>query len=469
MTDFMDKDQNSPSAGANSRRDFIKKSATVAAAAAATNLFKTPVYGQNQAPSTGRVIGANDRIVCGYIGVGGQGMAHVNSQKTDAAANNIAQVAACDVWQKRIEGAKAAIGGDCQGYDDYRRLLERKDIDAVTIATVDHWHTAISIDAMNAGKHVYVEKPMTRYLGEAFDIHDVVKKTGKILQVGSQGCSDAKWHKAAELIKAGKIGQLVMAQGSYPRNSPKGEWNYKIDPDARPDNLNWERWLGPVHKKVPFNADHYFRWRKYQPYCAGLLGDLFPHRLHPYMLAMGTPEFPSRVASIGTHKIHTDRNTPGTYERDVPEHVELLAEFPSGQTLVMISSTVCESGLIEQINGHKGTLFMSGNRVQLKPERAYAEEVEAEEYSGSQLQPSGETLGAHEKDWFDCIRSGKQPHANIELAVRVQTVISLGEMAERFSITCKFDEKTRKITMGDGKIVPVTEIKPITYGSTDLS
>jgi predicted dehydrogenase len=459
-------------AGGETRRGFIQKTATAAAAVAVTNIFKTPVYGQSQAPSTGRVIGANDRITVGFIGVGGQGMAHVRSMLDHLPENNIAAAATCDVWQKRIESSRAEIqkhknfpGGEVQGFDDHRRMLERKDIDAVCISTVDHWHTQCSIDAMNMGKHVYVEKPMTRYLDEAFSIYDTVKKTGKILQVGSQGCSDQKWHVAANMIKEGKIGQLVMAQGAYPRNSPKGEWNYPIDEDAK-QNLNWDRWLGPVKKKVPLDVDHYFRWRKYYPYCAGLLGDLFPHRLHPYILATGNPEFPTRVVAIGTRSIHTDKKTPGTYERDVPEHMELLAEFPSGLTLVMISSSVCEHGLIEQINGNKGTLYMSGNRVQLDPERVYAEEVDPEKVEN--IRP-GEALDVHEKNWFDSIRANKAPNANIDLAVKVQTVISLGEMSERMRVACNFDEKTRKITTGDGKLMKVQELKPLTYGSTDLS
>ncbi|MDX1951209.1 MAG: Gfo/Idh/MocA family oxidoreductase [Verrucomicrobiota bacterium] len=450
----------------DSRRTFIKKSAAAAAVVAASNIVKTPVYGQNQAPSTGRTIGANDRIVVGYIGVGGQGMTHVRLQKEHASENNIAQAAVCDVWQKRIEGAKNFVGGDCKGYDDYRKMLEQKDIDALVVSTVDHWHTAICVDGMEAGKHIYVEKPMTRYLEEAFQIYDTCKKTKRILTVGSQGCSDYKWHKAAELVKAGRIGKLVMAQGSYPRNNPKGEWNYAIDPDAKAENLNWERWLGPVKKKVPFNADHYFRWRKYYPYCGGLLGDLFPHRLHPYMLATGSPEFPSRVVSLGTKKIESDKNTPGTYMRDVPEHVELLAEFPSGLTLVMISSTVCEHGLVEQINGHHGSLFMSGNRIELRPQRAFADEVDEEKFEN--LRP-GEDIAVHEKNWFDSIRANKEPNAGIDLAVKVQTVISLGEMSERLNISCSFDEKTRKVTTGDGKIMKIQEIKPLTYGSLELS
>ena len=462
----MDNNETHPMAGGATRRDFIKKTATAAAAVAATGMFKTPVYGQSTAPSTGRVIGANDRIAVAYIGVGGQGMAHVRHQKTHAGENNIAQVAVCDLWQKRLEDAKAFIEKDSSGtkvetFTDYRKLLDRKDIDAVTISTVDHWHTRTSVDAMNAGKHVYVEKPMTRYLGEAFEIYDTVKKTGKTLQVGSQGCSDMKWHKAADLIKAGKIGPLVMCQGSYMRNAPKGEWNYTIDSEAKSDNVDWERWVGPqIKKRVPFDPDHYFRWRKYYPYCAGLLSDLFPHKLHPYMLATGNPEFPLRVACVGSRKIETDKNTPGTYMRDVPEIVQLIAEFPSGMVMHITSSSVNEAGTQELIRGHKANLFMAGNKVELKPEKAFSEDLEPEEFTG--FQP--EDVPPHEKDWFDCIRSGKQPHCNIELAVRVQTVISLGEMSERLNIMCLFDEKTRKITTGDGK-----EVTPITYGTLPLS
>src|SRR6266436_4035057 len=457
----MDNQKTNSMAGGDSRRNFIKKTATAAAAVATTSLFRTPVYGQSTAPSTGRVIGANDRIIVGYIGVGGQGMAHVRSMKEHASENNIVQAAVCDVWTKRIEAAKATIGGDCQGFDDYNKLLERHDIDAVCIATVDHWHTHTSLAALGSGKHVYVEKPMTRYLGEAFEIYEAVKKTGKVLQVGSQGCSDAKWHKAAELIKAGKIGPIVMIQGSYMRNDPQGEWNYTIDPDLKSDNCNWERWLGTqIKKRQSFDPDHYFRWRKYYPYCAGLLGDLFPHKLHPYMLATGNPQFPLRVACVGSRKVESDKNTPGTYMRDVPEIVQLIAEFPSGMVMHITSSSVNETGTQELIRGHKANLFMAGNKVDLKPEKAFSEELEPEEFTG--FQP--EDLPPHEKDWFDCIRSGKPPHCNIELAVRVQTVISLGEMSERLNLMCLFDEKTRKITAGDGK-----EVTPITYGTLPLS
>ena len=475
----MEQKTDQATAGVDSRRDFIKKAATAAAAVATANVLKTPVYGQNQAPSTGRVIGANDRISVGYIGIGGapsnspgMGMAHVKSQKKNASENNIVQAAVCDLYTKRNELAKQAIGtSDVVAYDDYRKLIERKDIDAVVVATVDHWHTRCSIDAMETGKHIYCEKPMTRYLGEAFEIYDAVKRTGRTFQVGSQGCSALGWHKAAELIKGGKIGKMVWGQGFYCRNNPKGEWNYSIDPGATPDTVNWQSWLGPVNKKIPFIPDHFFRWRKYYPYCGGLLGDLVPHRLLPLMLASGSPEFPKRVVSIGTRSVHTDKNTPGTYERDVPEHVKILVEFPSGLILTIVSSTVNAKSPGFVIYGHKATVQMGnlGESLELTPEKDFTDELDPISMKG--LSPT-EDVGVHEKNWFDSIRNGKQPNANIELAVRAQTVISLAEMSERLQIACLFDEKTRKVMMGTGQPVEPLSYKtidPIKYGSFPLS
>ncbi|MBM3846138.1 MAG: Gfo/Idh/MocA family oxidoreductase, partial [Verrucomicrobia bacterium] len=448
------------------RRTFLQQSATAAAAVAAVNVFKTPVYGQNQAPSSGRVIGANDRIVVGFVGVGGQGMAHVRSMKEHAGANNVSLAAVADVSKHRVAEAQKTIGGDCAGFEDYRKMMERTDIDAIVCSTVDHWHTRVCVDSMNTGKHVYVEKPMTRYLGEAFEIYDACKRTGKLLQVGSQGCSDLKWHKAASLIKDGRIGPVVMSQGSYMRNAPKGEWNYGIQKWATADDINWNLWLGnQIKTRQSFDADHYFRWRKYFPYCSGLLGDLFPHKLHPYMLATGNPQFPVRVAAVGSRKVETDKNTPGTYMRDVAEIIQLIAEFPDGMVMHITSATVNEMGTQEMIRGHKATLTMQGNRVVLTPERSFSEEVEAATFDSMDGKPFvGEPISVHEKNWFDSIRTNKQPNAGIDLAVKVQTVISLAEMSDRMNMMCLFNEKTRKVTDANGK-----EVAPPTYGNVERS
>ncbi len=251
-----------------------------------------------------------------------------------------------------------------------------------------------------------------------------------------------------------------MCQGSYMRNNPKGEWNYGIADWASAGDIDWQQWLGPVANKVPFNADHYFRWRKYYPYCSGLLGDLIPHKLHPYMLATGNPEFPTRVASVGNKSFKTDRNTPGTPERDVDEIVQIIAEFPSGMVMHVTSSTVNETGTQELIRGHHANLQMGGNRVELRPERPFTEEVDPEVSE----QFPGESVAAHHVDFFDAIRTGRQPNAGIDLAIRVQTVISLAEMSDRLNAMCLFDEKTRKVTTLDGREVPA-----LTYGSNKLS
>ena len=456
----MDQKSKTQSAGAETRRSFIKKTATVAAVAATPSVFTTPVYGQNQAPSA-NVKGANDRIVIGVVGLGGQGSFHLRNFLATKDSKNITVGAVCDLWKKRREQA-AALAGGVPAYEDYRKLLEQKDIDAVCCATVDHWHAQISIDSLNAGKHVYCEKPMTRYLDEAFAVADTVHRTKKVYTVGAQACSDAKWLKAAELVKEGMIGPLVLGQSSYMRNNPKGEWNYKIDPALKPDGLNWEHWEGPHIKcRTDFNPDAFFRWRKYYPYCAGVLGDLFPHRLHPLMMASGNPQFPVRVEAIGTKAIHTDKNTPGTPERDVPECLTLIAEFPNGYTVLVCSSTVNEYGLENVVRGHMGTLLIGGSSVSLRIERPYTDEYDPETYKN--LRP-GESVAVNEGNWIDCIRTGKTPNANIDLAVRTQTVISLGEMSDRLGIACHFDPKTRKIHDGTGR-----ELPPITYGTLKRS
>jgi predicted dehydrogenase len=458
----MTKNQSTDMAGAATRREFLKKSATAAAAVAATGVLRPRVFAQ--APSAG-VTGANNKIAVGVIGIGiGIGQNHLEGIHANASANNVAVAAACDLFNKRRDIAKAKAGlKDADVYDDYRKLLERKDIDAVLIATHDPCHAQITLDALEAGKHVYCEKPMTRYLDEAFKVYDAVKRTGKVFQVGAQGCSAAAWTKAAELIKKGSIGPVVWAQGYYCRNSGpnspfKGEWNYTIENETKAENVDWKKWLGPVSDR-PFSADAFHRWRKYYPYCAGLLGDLAPHRLHPLMVATGNPEFPSRVVCIGAKRVHSDKYSPGTPERDCPEHVQLIAEFPSGMMITVTTSTVNAKSPGFVIYGHMATLEIGnmGEKLKLVPEREFSEEVDEQDLTG--LQPS-EDVRVHEKNWFDCIRSGQQPNGNIELAIRVQTVVSLAEMSDRLKVACLFDEKTRKITTGEGK-----ELKPFTYGA----
>ena len=434
---IMTKEMNNPSGG-NSRRDFLKKSALAAAAiASGPSLFKNSLY--SAAPAAGSVLGANDQIRVGFIGVGGQGFGtHVRTLAANAAAWNVKGVAVCDVWSARVDRALNHLGLPASdGYEDYRELLERDDVDAVYIGTVDHWHAKIAIDALDAGKHVFCEKPFTRYLDEAFEVYDAVKRSGKVFALGTHWTSQAHWHKAGELVREGRIGPLVLAETSFARNNPNGEWNYRIDPALTPDAVNWQKWLGPVSDR-PFDADAFFRWRKYYPYCSGILGDLLSHKLHPLMIATNTYEFPYRVACLGSREI--------TPDRDVTDTTQFMTQFENGLQMLIIGSTVNEVGLREIIRGHKATLYLGGGAVELRPERPFADEIDPEEFGGLVDEN-------HHKNWFDSIRGEAEPNTGIELAIRGQTIISMAEISERTGQMLYFDEKTRQMTDSSGKPV----------------
>lgn len=389
----------------------------------------------------GRVLGANDRINVGHVGVGNMGTTHLKDFKKMGQEWNAVSAAVCDPYNARIERAKGIIlgtdgaaGGTLQTDKDYRKLLDNKDIDAVLIATPEHWHCQVAVHALEAGKHSYVQKPMARYIDEAFALYDTWKKSDRIVQVGSQGTSDPKYHAAREVVASGKLGPLVNAQSSYTRNPKDGEWNYPIDADAGPDNLDWALWLGSAAKR-PWNEDskeRYFRYRKYRDYSAGILGDLMPHRLHPVLFALGGNSFPLKVSAMGTRNISTDR--------EVPDTIHVTAEMEGGWTFQFLGSTVNEQGWVEQIRGHKATVYLAGKEPEIKPERAYSDEFEAAPIA---VKDSGESNVKHVRNWLDSIRANKQPNCDMELAIRAQVLICMAEISETTGRAVHFDPKKR--------------------------
>lgn len=433
------------------RRDFMKRSAVAAGGILAG---QPPSLSRPRTrptgPSPGRVIGANERITVGFIGLGWQGFdGHLATILEHGAEFNAVGAAVCEPWTLRLERARAAVGlPGADAYTDYRYLLDRNDIDAVFIGTPDYWHAPIAMAALDAGKHVYCEKPLTRYLGEAFDLHDRVVASNRVVQIGSQYCSEGKWHRAAELVAAGKIGAPVLAQASYMRNVPDGEWNYEIDPALTRETLDWRLWVGPVPDR-PFSPDDYFRWKKYHPYGAGIVSNLLTHRILPLMLAIGKPEFPKSVACLGSKKI--------TPDRDIPDNTQLIAEFPSGLSIVVVGSTVNEVGLPQIIRGHEGTLYFGGNSVELRPERPFADLADPELYENVEPVVS---VKNHIADWLGAIRNGGTPTGNIDLAIKGHTVVCLAEMSQRLGEMLHFDAETRTITTGSGRT-----IEPITHGT----
>ena len=172
-------------------------------------------------------------------------------------------------------------------------MLDAKDLDAVIVATPDHTHAPIAIDVMESGRDLYVQKPMTRRLDDAFRMLDTAKRTGRSVQVGTQGCTRPQVQQRARGDRAsGALGRVLWAQASYCRQNPKGEWNYEIDPEPRPQTPSTGRPGSARPPSAPFSPERYFRWRKYWDYGTGVIGDLLPHRLGPALMAMGVEEYP---------------------------------------------------------------------------------------------------------------------------------------------------------------------------------
>ena len=289
------------------------------------------------AQSAARPVAANDKVQVACIGFGimGQG-----DMETQSALPGVEIVAVADVYQGRLDLARERYGKQVFTSRDYREVLARKGVDAVVVATPDHWHAQIAKEAMEAGKDVYCQKPMVQKVEDGHIVIEAEKKTGRILQVGSQRVSSILYAKAKELIASGAIGNIHMVEAFWDRNSPLGAWQYTIPPDATADMIDWDRFIGAAPKRG-FEPIRLFRWRNYQDYGTGIAGDLFVHQfsgIHYVMDSLG----PQRVfASGGTYFWKDGRDVPdlmvGTF--DYPEagphkafQVSLRVNFEAGST-----------------------------------------------------------------------------------------------------------------------------------------
>ncbi len=292
--------------GKTTRRNML-----IAAAGVPLALAKASSTEQEPKASTA----ANDRIQVALIGAGGQGMG--DARASIAAGAKL--VAVADVYDGRLARSKELWGNDLLTTRDYREVLARPDVDAIIIGTPDHWHQRISVDALKAGKHVYCEKPMVQRVSDGHDVIDAARKSGKILQVGSQRVSSVVYQKAQELFDRGAIGELNLVEAWWDRNDALGAWQYSIPPDATPSNIDWDRFLGRA-PKVAFDPLRLFRWRNYRDYGTGVAGDLFVHLfsgLHFITSSIG----PSRVYATGGLRFWKDG-------RDVPDVLLGLYDYP---------------------------------------------------------------------------------------------------------------------------------------------
>lgn len=298
------------------RRQFIKKlGLATASVAAAGNAFttdnKTIAYLKRTNP-----LAPSKEVNIALIGAGGMGVEDTN---TCLQHEGTRLAAVCDLYKGRLKSARERWGEGLFVTADYKEILSRKDVDAVIIGTPDHWHKQISVDALNAGKHAYCEKPMVHSVKEGHEVVGAWKKSGKIFMVGSQGLSSLGNEKARELLAEGAIGDINYAEGFWARHSPTGAWQYPVPEDASEQTVDWQRYIANTNQR-PFDPLRFFRWRNYLDYGTGMSGDLFVHlfsSLHFITSSMG----PNKISAMGGLRYWKDG-------REVPDVLLGMFDYP---------------------------------------------------------------------------------------------------------------------------------------------
>ena len=396
------------------RRQFITASTALAMAASALS-------GKQR-------ISPNDRVTVGIIGTGDQGTNHLRQLRN----NPRAEVRAiCDIYGPRLEKAREI--SSAATYTDYRELLAREDLDCVWIATPDHWHSRMGIDALEAGKDVYCEKPMGRYWHEARDFARAAKRTGGVVQIGAQQTSHAKFHAARELVADGALGQLISSQVSFMRNARTGDWNYPIDHRASRTELDWEAFLGPAEPR-PFDPERYFRWRKYWDYSGGVATDLLSHPTHPMSLATGN-QWPVRAVAAGGILLHPDREVPDTFH--------MMIDYTDGHSLIATGAQTSGKGLPVLVRGHRAWLEVGRDTLTVWPEQIYIDEVAGESV---RVDLSGDLLIAHHDNFLDCVLTrNRQTNCPPELGYRVALALDMANRSWREERAVRFDPATEDL------------------------
>lgn len=304
---------------------------------------------------------ANDKVRIGVIGYGVQGHFDLD---TALKVPNVELAGICDLYTGRIENAKEKYGKDLYTTRNYKELLDRPDIDAVLICTTDVWHSRITLDALAKGKHVYLEKPMIYKISEGYPIIEAAKKTGKVVQVGSQRVSSIGYAKAKELLAAGEIGKLNMVNAVYDRQSSIGAWQYTIPKDADASTTNWDKFI-EVTEKMAFDAKKFFWWRAFKEVGTGVAGDLFIHLLSGAHF-MTNSNGPESIYSTGQFSYWKDgRNLPDVMSGvmqypDCPEH----AAFQLTLQVNFISGTGGQE--VIRLVGSEGVIEVQGNNITVK-------------------------------------------------------------------------------------------------------
>ncbi len=407
----------------SNRRQFMATSAALASVVP----FSDKVV---SAKSYSRILGSNERLGVGLIGHGGMGGGHAKTIAGLKEPNNLDPIAVADCWKTRAESG-AKVTGAPHAYQDYRKVLDHKEVDYVTIATPEHWHCDMTLDAFDAGKDVYCEKPMTHTLEEGVRVFKKQKETGRVLQVGVQGMSDDSYISARKAIDDGVLGQVVQAQIEYVRRyGEQGPWRVPgLDKNMpKPADLDWNAWLGSA-KKADWNPNHYFEWRNYSMYSGGIATDLFIHRITRIMKACNLL-YPNRVVGMGGIWQWDDG-------RDLPDNFEMICEYPRGMTVYVLGTMSNRVAIDHVIRGYRGTL-------QFNPEGWVARNKDGEVLA-EHKKSGAEDINLHHTNLHAAIRDGAELNCPVELGMAGVSAVCMANESWRSGQMMAWDPKQEKM------------------------
>ena len=397
---------------------------------------------------------------------------------------NIIVTGVCDIFDVYAEKAREAaaninrigaggkLGELPKRYRNYKELLDADDIDAVIIATPDHWHAKMTIDAANAGKHVFCEKPLTKTVKETFEVVEAVKSNNIVFQLGHQGRQTESYIKAQEVIRKNVLGKISLIEVTTNRNDPNGAWQYPIHPDAGQDTIDWEQFIGPApwHE---FSLERFFRWRCWWDYSTGLSGDLLTHEYDAMnqILGLGIPH--SAVSSGGIYYFKDGRT--------VPDVLNTVFEYPDRDLSLVYSATLASNRIRGRvIMGHDATMEVS-NTLNIMVDTGstrYKDKLESKIFDPSlpaySYNPGRKNVDAvtsateqyfagrgllytyrggkrvdtthlHIREWLECIRKGCQPSCNIEQAFEEAITAHMGTIAYRENRKVNWNFEKKKI------------------------
>ncbi len=414
--------------GKLSRRSFVQTSVTAAGVAAA-NL------------ASSRAHGANERIRLGFIGTANRGGQLINAAVPHEDAEI---VAVCDVYEPAMAQWAEKLPGKVDQYDDYRKMLERDDIDAVVIGTPDHWHALQCTDACRAGKDVYVEKPLSLKIREGRRMVEVARETNRVVQVGLHRRSGQIFYDLEKFVQGNGIGKVTMGQAYRLSNMFPGGIG-KEKPTAPPPELNWDMWLGPqAYRPYQSNICPYkFRWWKSY---SSQIGNWGVHYFDLMRWIIGE-EAPCSVSAHGGRYVVDD-------DRTIPDTMQATFEFASGRMLVFgqyeasMNPAFAKSGEIE-LRGTQGTIYASGGGYQIVGERGGQFQSPDVRMEPRQVKAKGSNHNLttdHMRNFLDCIKSREKPNADVEDGHRSTTFAHLGNIALETMSRLEWDPKAERIT-----------------------